>query len=582
MVVGKKKYLLLILCVVVSGLVIVSSLPSSYGLFKINKEVTGSITVPENNYCINNGFNKLSDCMLVMENYADSLSKAKAYILSKGTPNFDNLAPTITYKEQSKLVHDDKGVIRSNNHFTLGKSYFFDKEKGMFNIKEYVNDELSDEYLNYYTCGNTTDTHTMCPIMYQIKSYTIVVNDTGLRTQLVTEAIRYTYDTIDALDSEIGLYATDDDGGSSYYYRGDVKNNYVSYAGFTWRIIRENGDGSVRLLYSGLSPTASGSGTSIKTSPFNPKNYDPTYVGYMYGEDFNLNTTLNSNTSYNKFNESTRFYFGSSYEFSDSTKKFSVIGDKTLGSWEDIHDEAIKNYPYTCFSTDGNASCNILFKVIGYKNSYTATVKPISYSSVDYDSTVQNNIDSAIKTEIDNWYESNILSKKDIYGNNFSKYLSDSIFCNDRSVYSGTGYLLSPTTVYGAYNRVNTIKKPSLRCSSRNDQFSTEVKNGNGNLTYPIGLMSIDEAYMAGGLPNAVNTKYYLYSGQTYYTMSPNRFIASSVVPNIWIINSTGSLNSVANNSSYAVRPVVNLSSEVLITGGDGTASNPYTVTLEK
>lgn len=126
------------------------------------------------------------------------------------------------------------------------------------------------------------------------------------------------------------------------------------------------------------------------------------------------------------------------------------------------------------------------------------------------------------------------------------------------------------------------LKKPSLRCSSRNDQFSTEVKNGNGNLTYPIGLMSIDEAYMAGGLPNAVNTKYYLYSGQTYYTMSPNRFIASSVVPNIWIINSTGSLNSVANNSSYAVRPVVNLSSEVLITGGDGTASNPYIVTLEK
>ena len=39
-------------------------------------------------------------------------------------------------------------------------------------------------------------------------------------------------------------------GQPTYYFRGDVQNNYVSFAGFTWRIVRINEDGSVRLMLS--------------------------------------------------------------------------------------------------------------------------------------------------------------------------------------------------------------------------------------------------------------------------------------------------------------------------------------------
>ena len=45
-----------------------------------------------------------------------------------------------------------------------------------------------------------------------------------------------------------GLYMAEDDEGESYYYRGAVKNNYVSFAGFIWRIIRRNGDGSINMI----------------------------------------------------------------------------------------------------------------------------------------------------------------------------------------------------------------------------------------------------------------------------------------------------------------------------------------------
>ena len=46
--------------------------------------------------------------------------------------------------------------------------------------------------------------------------------------------------------------------GDSYYYRGNVTNNYVLFAGKYWRIIRYNGDGTVRVIYDGTSAHANG------------------------------------------------------------------------------------------------------------------------------------------------------------------------------------------------------------------------------------------------------------------------------------------------------------------------------------
>ncbi len=79
---------------------------------------------------------------------------------------------------------------------------------------------------------------------------------------------------------------SEDDEGESYYYRGAVKNNYVSFAGFTWRIIRRNGDGSIRMIYSGKSTSDTGDYVIIGNSQFNSKYWNPTYVGYKYNEKF--------------------------------------------------------------------------------------------------------------------------------------------------------------------------------------------------------------------------------------------------------------------------------------------------------
>ena len=90
-------------------------------------------------------------------------------------------------------------------------------------------------------------------------------------------------------ESTVGIYKTKDDIGDSYYFRGDVENNYVYFANYYWRIIRINGDGSVRMIYAGTSAHENGyddsstNDMSIGTSAFNTNYNDNAYVGFMYG-----------------------------------------------------------------------------------------------------------------------------------------------------------------------------------------------------------------------------------------------------------------------------------------------------------
>ena len=85
-------------------------------------------------------------------------------------------------------------------------------------------------------------------------------------------------------ETDDGMYAMKDDVGTSYYYRGAVPDNWVSFAGFLWRVIRVNGDNTVRMIYSGTKASHTGTGTQIVTSKFNSTYTSPKYVGYMYGD----------------------------------------------------------------------------------------------------------------------------------------------------------------------------------------------------------------------------------------------------------------------------------------------------------
>ena len=95
------------------------------------------------------------------------------------------------------------------------------------------------------------------------------------------------------------LASAEDDYGTSYYFRGAVKNNYVEFANKCWRIVRVGGDGSVKLILhndntTGVANPCDAANNSASAafarysnetykSAFNTNYNDNAYVGFKYG-----------------------------------------------------------------------------------------------------------------------------------------------------------------------------------------------------------------------------------------------------------------------------------------------------------
>ena len=432
--------------------------------------------------------------------------------------------------------------------------------------------------------GQTSDTVAQAEDTYckdngftSLSNCMLVLNNHEATTEAAKTAIKAKgtpdFTKIAPNDTETdGLYMAEDDDGESYYYRGAVKNNYVSFAGFIWRIIRRNGDGSVRMIYSGKSTSDTGDNTMIGSSQFNSKYWDPTYVGYKYNEDFSLHEN-NGTTGYTWFTNTTKYNFGTGYTFDESTKKFTLTGNIQQLTWNDNHDEIVNNQLYSCLNTD----CNVLYKITGYSNATTMIVQPITYSSNSLLSAQTNTTDSSIKTKLDSWYKSNFVR--------YTSYLADETFCSDRSISSGTGYKMDSYTFYNAYNRLQDRKTPSLKCSQESDRF--KVSNTSAKLDYPIGLIQADEVALAGGRAYyndsySPNSNYYLYNGKYFWTLSPSYFASYYSDASVWYVLPSGSLHPWYDVAySYGVRPVINLKANTLITKGDGSSLNPFVVAVK-
>ena len=261
-------------------------------------------------------------------------------------------------------------------------------------------------------------------------------------------------------ENESGIYKAPDDYGTSYYFRGNPINNYVSFADKIWRIVRINGDGTIRIIYNDI----------IGEGNYNNSSYR-THVGYMFG------TTSEP-----------------------------------------------------------------------YKNTNS----------------------SAVKTKLDNWYKNNL---EGIY----EKYISDSIFCNDRE----EDEVRYNNMYYKTYNRISKLSAPKLTCTQQNDRFTVnDTVIGNGALTYPIGLITADEYLMAGKgqsgnvVSDAVS---FLGGGDNYWTMTP-MYTGTS---NSSVFGSDLNGPFVTQSGVYPdYRPVINLKVDVEFTG-TGKIDDPYVILTE-
>jgi len=366
--------------------------------------------------------------------------------------------------------------------------------------------------------------------------------------------------------TDVGIFTSPDDYGTSYYYRGPVKNNYVNFAGFMWRIVRINGDGSIRLILDGtLDKTCVEYNTDNTcktyagtTSAFNSSANDNAHVGYMYG--FTGGVTNKCLTK------------------DATTKEYTVNSSATYTTKE------------TCESAGGR------------------------WAATPYETTHINKNSSTIKTNIDTFYERYI--ENNANNIHYEQYLADTMFCGDKTLADqdgtdnnignvetqlGYGTGNANKTYYGATERLwyssgetrITTTEPTLKCASGEtntySRYTVEEQSRNnvltnGDLKHPIALLSADELVMAGawgGNGTKINKAYYLYdsyangtSSDNWWSLSPFYFDGSYAFE----FNSNAPFFSLSSNlagdSSYGSRPVINLKAELLIESGDGTSGN--------
>ena len=166
--------------------------------------------------------------------------------------------------------------------------YIFDEEQSNCTngvIPTFDNSSWTFE-ANYSKYNATDYTRTKCNLYFKTGTKTVSTVLGGLEVYTYTpDFTKSACDDESCESHEKGIFETTDDDGVSYYYRGSVENNYVSFAGFYWRIIRINGNGSIRMIYDGTSPHANGETSEnrqVGSSQFNSSYTDNMYVGYMY------------------------------------------------------------------------------------------------------------------------------------------------------------------------------------------------------------------------------------------------------------------------------------------------------------
>lgn len=320
------------------------------------------------------------------------------------------------------------------------------------------------------------------------------------------------------------LALAEDDYGTSYVFRGNIEDNYIEFAGFTWRIVRINGDGSIRLILDGsldkvskdgivvsananLSAIDSGGLVPFKTAPYN----DNTYIGYMYGgankSDYNSTHSNSIDSTIKKYVDV--FYSEYLYLYQENYIADSLFcADKTRGNGYITLGYGTNNTVYGAHDRLTNASTQPTLECANSEN------------ELDLDTLTE-----------------------------------------EQRTYS--------------------------RFTSKIDERTTTSKGVlvNNDLTYPIGLLSADELVMAGAFLSTPNTTYYLHDaymnsllGAYWWTMTPNDFRGNKNPHVFMSAHAYASLTSDYVPTEVAsVRPVINLKAETIIEG-IGTKNEPYKI----
>lgn len=375
--------------------------------------------------------------------------------------------------------------------------------------------------------------------------------------------------------SDSGVYTrskTENDKYPVYYYRGIINNNNVSFAGFCWKIVRTTSTGGVKLIYNGTYSNTNKCNNNRESSAIGKATFNDDQttntIGYMYSGKFTLSTYTSSAMNSNKYK------YGNDVTWDGS--KYALV-DTYSGLWSSSRTELAKKYHYVCDSSSIQSSCTKVRYIITFTDDSKYSFIPLSSGQKIEDikdSLFDTTISSTMKQTIDSWYEANMT--------NYTEKLEDTIYCNDKSLVSGSFIFgkdedaTENNLVFSTYNRIANLYTPTIECpNAKRDGFTVSTSSGgNGALTYPVGLLTVDEATLAG-TGNGENENHYLAAEIKYSLLSPYAYSSSSEV---FAIYPYGTMSSAKVTDSFYVRPSVSLAPGIMAAEGDGSITSPYII----
>ena len=414
-----------------------------------------------------------------------------SYAYYEESKNFDVINGTIEDPGDIYFAYYIDGII-SRNMPSQNTGYTLDTEKsncnnGVIPAWDNAGWKFIGDYHNY---NETDNTRTKCTLYFNKTSKTFSTALGNIEVNTYTpDFTKSACDDESCESHEKGIYETTDyDSNPTYYYRGSVENNYVKFAGFYWRIIRINSNGSIRMIYDGTSAHANGEASEDRqygTSQFNSNCNDNMYLGYMYAK-------------------------GDAYGLE---------------------------------------------------------------------------ISSTIKIANDQFYIDKL--------SNYTSKLDMNVgFCSDRStlnLQNGVGTEMVTTFNKGYFRTEKSM--PTLACENKSDYYTVTNSNlGNKSLTYSIGLITVDEVMLAGHSGGIFSGSYnytkrnensYLATGNIFQLMTPaggyNPYGFTGFGSRVFSVNTTGEIDVYDTTNKLGLRPVINIRSNVNITGS-GTQNDPYLV----
>ena len=387
------------------------------------------------------------------------------------------------------IIYNDELAPKKSGDATNPSSYYF--------IRIWIN--------NKYT--NTTSKNIKLKVVVDASNASGELdNKNTLAGRILNDSrIKINNDTPDMSKIETeekGLYTAPDDYGTTYYFRGAQTYNYVNFAGMCWRIVRIQGDGSIKLILEDQNTTCE---STAYTGNWNLGNANFGYDSSTYSGKYVLNylnpVTNASSALVNKFKT---FQTGTL-----TTKISSTYSGKGLSDYLKSGDWCLDDTAYaSSSSTEGT---------------------PLTEEQ---------------KT---NYYNGTT---------------------------SGNFYYDSYIRLYG-----QSTKTPTNKCNG------TVMTKFADNTDMYVGTLTADEIVYAGGKVNTSNQNYYLindYQKTNYlYFWSLSPYYWNGSISRSFYVNNGGNVNgSNVNYDGRGSRPAVSLKSSVLISGGEGTKDNPYTLKL--